>query len=254
MKYVLWTVVILIALFLSYWLFLFTCSCMVDTKKLYEKHSGFYRWLLVSSTWHLVFFGRVHFHTKGFEKFPRDQRFLLVCNHRSKLDPITTWFLLQDYDLAFISKEENFSVPCWGKIIRRCCFLPIDRDNPRNAMKTIDMAADLIKNDQVSIAVYPEGKRNFEGGLLPFHNGIFKIAQKANVPVVICGISGADKMPKNFPLHKTDIYFEVLDVLSAEQVKSQRCNDIGDYARGLMLSFVEKHEEEKEQDVNLRTV
>ena len=109
MKYVVWSIVILIALFLSYWLFLFTCSCMVDTKKLYEKHSGFYRWLLVSSTWYLVFFGRVHFHTKGFEKFPQDQRFLLVCNHRSKLDPITTWFLLQDYDLAFISKEENFT-------------------------------------------------------------------------------------------------------------------------------------------------
>ena len=254
MKILLWIIAIAITAFLEYWILLFISSCVVDTKKLYDKHSSYYRWLLVSSTWHLVFFGRVHFHTKGFEKFPRDQRFLLVCNHRSKLDPITTWFLLQDYDLAFISKKENFEVPCWGRLIRRCCFLPIDRENPRNAMKTIEMAADLIKNDQVSIAVYPEGTRNFGDGLLPFHNGIFKIAQKAGVPVVICGISGADKMPKNFPLHKTDIYFEVLDVLSAEQVASQRCNDIGDYARGLMLSFVEKHEEEKEQDVNLRTV
>ena len=139
MKYVVWSIVILIALFLAYWVFLVICSCFVDTKKLYDKHSGFYRWLLVSSTWYLVFFGRVHFHTKGFEKFPQDQRFLLVCNHKSKLDPITTWFLLQDYDLAFISKEENFNVPCWGRIIRRCCFLPIDRENPRNAMKTIEI-------------------------------------------------------------------------------------------------------------------
>ena len=253
MKYVVWSIVILIALFLAYWVFLVICSCFVDTKKLYDKHSGFYRWLLVSSTWYLVFFGRVHFHTKGFEKFPQDQRFLLVCNHKSKLDPITTWFLLQDYDLAFISKEENFNVPCWGRIIRRCCFLPIDRENPRNAMKTIEKAADLIKNDQVSIAVYPEGTRNFGDGLLPFHNGIFKIAQKADVPVVICGISGADKMRKNFPLHKTDIYFEVLDVMSAETVKEMRCNDIGDHARSLMLSFVEKYEEE-DKNVNLRTV
>ena len=120
-------------------------------------------------------------------------------------------------------------------------------------MKTIEMAADLIKNDQVSIAVYPEGTRNFGDGLLPFHNGIFKIAQKADVPVVICGISGADKMRKNFPLHKTDIYFEVLDVMSAETVREMRCNDIGDHARSLMLSFVEKYEEE-DKNVNLRTV
>ena len=100
---------------------------------------------------------------------------------------------------------------------------------------------------------YPEGTRNFGDGLLPFHNGIFKIAQKADVPVVICGISGADKMRKNFPLHKTDIYFEVLDVMSAETVRKMRCNDIGDHARSLMLSFVEKYEEE-DKNVNLRTV
>ena len=253
MKYLLWVIVLSAALFLSYWVFLVVCSCFVNGSKLYDKHSGFYRWLLVSSTWHLVFVGRVHFHTKGMEKIPKDKRFLLVCNHRSKLDPITSWYLLKDYDLSFISKEENFHVPCWGRLIRRCCFLPIDRENPRNAMKTIDMAANLIKNDQVSIAVYPEGTRNFGEGLLPFHNGIFKIAQKADAPIVICGIKGADKMKDNFPLHGTDIYFEVLDVLSAEEAKAQRCNDIGDHARNLMLSFIEKHEEEG-NNVNLRTV
>ena len=180
MKYVLWTILILFWGFLQYWILLFVSSCLVDPNKFYDKHSGYYRWLLVSSTWWLIFVGRVRFHTTGLEKIPRDQRFLLVCNHRSKLDPITTWFLLQDFDLAFISKEANFHVPCWGRLIRRCCFLAIDRDNPRQAMKTIEKAADLIKDDQCSIAVYPEGTRNFKGGLLPFHNGIFKIAQKAN--------------------------------------------------------------------------
>lgn len=253
MKYVLWTILILFWGFLQYWLLLFVSSCLVDPNKFYDKHSGYYRWLLVSSTWWLIFVGRVRFHTTGLEKIPRDQRFLLVCNHRSKLDPITTWFLLQDFDLAFISKEANFHVPCWGRLIRRCCFLAIDRDNPRQAMKTVEKAANLIKDDQCSIAVYPEGTRNFKGGLLPFHNGIFKIAQKANVPVVICGIKGAEQMPKNFPLHGTDIYFDVLDVMSAEQVKSMRCNDIGEHTRILMTEFIEKHEKEND-NVNLRTV
>ena len=240
MNFVLWTIILLLALWLSYWVLIFICSCLVDTKRLYDKHSGFYRWLLVSSTWHLIFVGRVRFHTTGMEKIPKNQRFVLVCNHRSKLEPITSWYLLRQYDLAFISKEENFHVPCWGRLIRRCCFLPIDRENPRNAMKTIEMAANLIKDDQVSIAVYPEGTRNYGKGILPYHSGVFKIAQKANVPVVICGMWGPDQMKKNFPLHGTDIYFDVLDVLSAEQVKSMRCNDIGEHARNLMLSYVEK--------------
>ena len=253
MKYIIWLLILLVSGFLQYCLLLVTSACMVNSKKIYDKHSGYYRWLLNSSTWLLVFFGRVHYHTTGMEKIPTDQRFLLVCNHKSKLDPITTWYLMKDYDLAFISKEENFHVPFWGNIIRRCCFLSIDRENPRKAMVTIERAANLIKDDQVSIAVYPEGKRNFEEGLLPFHNGIFKIAQKANVPVVICGIKGADKMRTNFPLHRSDIYFDVLDVMSAEQVKSMRCNDIGDHARELMLAYVGSNEKEKE-NVNLRTV
>ena len=60
-------------------------------------------------------------------------------------------------------------------------------------------------------------------------------------------------MKDNFPLHRSDIYFEVLDVIPAEEVKATRCNDIGDHARELMLSFIENNEEEKD-NVNLRTV
>lgn len=253
MKYLIWLLIIIVASFLEYVLLLVFSAYAVDSKRIYEKHSSYYRWLLNSSTWLLVFFGRVHYHTRGLEKIPKNQRFLLVCNHKSKLDPITTWYLLKDFDVAFISKEKNFHVPIWGRIIRRCCFLSIDRENPRKAMETVNKAAELIKNDQVSIAVYPEGTRNFGEGLLPFHNGIFKIAQKANVPVVICGIEGADKMRTNFPFHRSDIYFDVLDVVSAEDVKAQRCNDIGNHARSLMLSFIENDEKEKDY-VNLRTV
>lgn len=169
MRILLWIIALAVAAFVEYFLFLVISALLVDSKKIYDKHSGFYRWLLNSSTWLLVFFGRVHYHTTGMERIPKDQRFLLVCNHKSKLDPITTWYLFKDYDLAFISKEENFHVPVWGRIIRRCCFLAIDRENPRKAMVTIDKAASLIKDDQVSIAVYPEGTRNFGEGLLPFH-------------------------------------------------------------------------------------
>ena len=60
-------------------------------------------------------------------------------------------------------------------------------------------------------------------------------------------------MPKNFPLHGTDIYFEVLDVIPADKVKTSHCNDLGDHARDLMLSFIEKNEKEN-GNVNLRTL
>ena len=60
----------------------------------------------------------------------------------------------------------------------------IARENPRNALLTIEKAAKLIESDEVSIGIYPEGTRSKECVLLPFHNGVFKIAQKASVAVL----------------------------------------------------------------------
>ena len=42
-------------------------------------------------------------------------------------------------------------------------------------------------------------------------------------------------------------------LIPPEKIKSERCNDIGDYAKSLMTSFIEKNEEE-ENNVHLRTV
>ena len=248
MKCVLWVILsvlcLIIGAFLLFMLILIISSCLVDPKRDYNKHSKYYRWLLNSSTWILIFLGRIHLHPSGLEKLPQNQRFLLVCNHKSKLDPITTWYMLKKYDLAFISKEKNFHVLFWGKIIRKCCFMSIDRDNPRKAMATINRAIDLINDDQVSVAVYPEGTRNFGEGLLPFRNGVFKIAKKANVPIVICGIKGTDKIKTNYPLKRSDVFFEILDVLPPDVVETMHTNEIGDYASKLILRYIEESQEE----------
>lgn len=242
MKYVLWVILSLTAVLLSYVLLLFVSTLFVSSKKIYMKDSKYFRWLLYSSTGIALFFGRIHTHIKGIEKIPTDSRFFLVCNHKSKFDPITTWYMLRKYDLAFVSKDANFHVPIWGRIIRKCCFLSIDRENTRKALETINIAADLIKKDEVSVALYPEGTRNRGNEvLLPFRKGAFKVAQKAQVPIVICGIRGTAEIKHNFPLHRSDVYLEVLDVLSAETVKEMHTNEISDYARKLMLEYIENN-------------
>lgn len=165
------------------------------------------------------------------EKLPKNERFLLVCNHRSKFDPILTWYVLRDYNLAFISKPENFKVPLYGRIIRRCCFMAIDRENPRNALKTIHQAAELIKQNEVSVAVYPEGTRSKTCELLPFHNGIFKIAKEAGVPIIVAAIQGTERIHKNYPWHASAVDIDIVDVVPADTIKNSRTNAIGNRAR-----------------------
>ncbi len=231
----LWILLGVVGLFLSYILLIIISSLFVDMKKEYPTDSKYYRWLLHGSTAVAMTLMWVHVHKSGFEKLPKDGRFVMVSNHRSKFDPIICWWIFAKYNLSFISKPENFKVPIYGRIIHRCCYMAIDRENPRNAMKTINRAVDLINRDVASIAVYPEGTRNYQPGLLPFHNAVFKIAQKANVPLVVITVRGADRVHKNYPFHRSDVYIDVLDVLEPETLKHLKTNEIGDIVRANML-------------------
>ena len=224
----------LAALFLLYILFLTFCSIPVSTKKEYNTHSGFYRFLLDSATFCAVKLLRIRVSVTGQDKLPAEGRFLLVSNHISNFDPILTWYALPSYKLAFVSKPSNFKIPWFGRIIRKCCFMAIDRENPRNAIRTINRAAELIKNDQVSIGIYPEGTRSKTGELLPFHNGVFKIAQKANVPIVVAGLSGTETIRKQTPLRTSRVYLDILEVIPAETVCSTKTDQLGQQVRTLL--------------------
>lgn len=224
-------VVSILCLCAAYILLLIVSALLVSGKREYERNSPFYRFLLYSATACCIKLLRIHVHTEGLEELPKSGRFLLVSNHRSNFDPILTWHILKKYDLAFISKPENFKIPIFGRIIRKCCFLPIDRENPRNALQTVEKAARLIERDEVSIGVYPEGTRSRQCVLLPFHNGVFKIAQMANVPIVVAAIEGTEKIHLNCFRRRTDVQLRIVDVMPVEFVQANRTAAIGERMR-----------------------
>ena len=233
----LWVLLGLLGIVLAYILLIIISALLVDTKKEYKQESKYYRFLLNSSTFFASKLIRIKLHVTGMEKLPKG-RYLMVSNHRSKFDPILTWLVFGDQQLAFISKPENFKVPIYGRLIRRLCFMPIDRENPRNAIKTINYAADLITRDVASVAIYPEGTRNYDEGLLPFHNAVFKIAKKADVPVVVITAKNTYDIQKNYPLHRSHVYIDLIEVISADEVKTMKTAEIGDRVRKVMLKYL----------------
>ena len=215
------------ALLLLYILFLGVCSLLVSPEKEYENHSSFYRFLLDTASAAALKLLRIRIHISGAEQLHEHQRMLFVCNHRSNFDPIVTWVVLRKWKIAFVSKPENFQIPFFGRIIRRCCFLPIDRESPRKALSTLNQAAHLLQKQEVSIGIYPEGTRSKTCELLPFHNGVFKIAQKAAADIAVLSISGTEQIHRNIPFRKTDVYLDVLGVISAEAIKGLRTDAVG---------------------------
>ncbi|MCR5437256.1 MAG: 1-acyl-sn-glycerol-3-phosphate acyltransferase [Treponema sp.] len=225
---------VLFCLDLSFWILVIISSWFINTKKEYHKNSRYHRFLLNEATRRVIKVGRIKVHLTGKEKIPADSRFLLVCNHRSKFDPITTWYALKKSDIAFISKPENFKIFSFGRIIRRCCFLPIDRGNPHKAMKTIIDAIHLLEKNEVSIGIYPEGTRTTTGYMAELKSGSFKIAEKAKVPVVIMTAKNTEKICRNFPFRKTDVWLDILDVIPKEKVMQLSTIEMSEYAEKLM--------------------
>ena len=240
---------ILLGLFALYVLFLGACALLVDPKKEYEKNSPCYRFLLDSATAAAMKLLRIRVHVSGMEKIPKDTKVLFVSNHRSNFDPIVTWYALKKWKIAFVSKPSNFKIPFFGRFIRKCCFMPIDRENPRNAIVTINKAAKLLKKQEVSIGIYPEGTRSKNGQLLSFHNGVFKIAQKAEAPIVVLCVTGTEKISKRTPFRRTDVYLDVLEVFSAQGIKETKTEMIGTAVRRLLEINTEKRDKQWQKDM-----
>ncbi|MBE6036800.1 MAG: 1-acyl-sn-glycerol-3-phosphate acyltransferase [Clostridiales bacterium] len=224
-------ILVLAGMLLLWFLILLLCGLFVDPKREYKENSRFYRFLLHSSTALALWLVRVKIRASGLEKLPAGKRILFVGNHRSNYDPIVTWHVLRKWQPAFVSKKSNFKIPAFGRIIRKCCFLPIERGNPRSSLKTIEFAAELLRGGEVSIGIYPEGTRSKSGILLPFHNGVFKIAQKANAAIAVVAIDGTEEIHRRTPFRPTVVRLCVADVISAEEVHMLKTSEIGERVR-----------------------
>ena len=225
----------MIGLLLLYVLFLGFCVLFIDKKKEYCQQSHFYRALADSLDALILFFCHIRIHVEGEERLPKDTLYLLVGNHLSGFDPLITMRAFRKEKLIFVSKPENWNIPVAGRLAARCCFRAIDRENPRNALRTIQDCARLIDKKAGPVVIYPEGTRSKTGELLPFHNGVFKIAQEAKVPIVVMSVSGSPDIKKNAPWRRTDVMLRILSVLPAEKICAMRTAAIGNEVRSILL-------------------
>ena len=220
---------------LLYFLFLWLLALLSNPAKPQEEDNKLYRVAVNLTTRAARSILRMRMHTEGLDKLPKDGRYLLVCNHIHILDPITLLGVLPQAQLAFISKKENGSMFLVGKIMHKILCQPINRENDREALKTILRCIQILKEDKASIGVFPEGYTSLDGLLHPFRSGVFKIAQKANVPIVVCTLQNTNKVFPNILRGKaTDVHLHIVDVVPAEELKGVTAVEVGDRVHKLM--------------------
>ncbi len=225
------------ALFLAAVAYCAIICAFVDMKKPAEEDSPFYRANMYVYIEFLMNILRVKVKATGLEKTPKEGRFLLVCNHQAMADPGIVLHYFKKSQLAFVSKKENEKLPLINKFLHKIMCQSIERENDRQGLRVILKCIDLIKQDRVSMAVFPEGYTTKDGKVHHFRPGAFKIAQKTGVPIVVCTINGTMPLFHNLKTYSaTRAELHLVDVIQPEQYAGMTTAEISDMVYEMMIA------------------
>jgi 1-acyl-sn-glycerol-3-phosphate acyltransferase len=136
----------------------------------------------------ILFVSGIKLKVNGLEKIDRGKSYVFVSNHASYFDiPILMQAIPNN--VRFIYKKSMSKIPIFGWGMYLGQYVPIDRENGREALKALRNAAKKIKKG-ISIVIFPEGTRSADGEVKDFKKGVFVLADEAEediVPVLIKG-------------------------------------------------------------------
>lgn len=179
----------------------------------------------------------------GEENVP-DEPVLFIGNHRSYFDILLTYSRCKHLT-GYVAKKEMLRYPLLRDWMKRLYCLFLDRDNPKEGLKTILQAIDYVKNG-ISICIFPEGTRNDgeELSLLPFHNGSFKIAEKSGCAIVPMSMNNTiDIFEGHLPrIKKTHVVLEYGKPIYMNDLDKETKKHIGEYCQNIIRETIHKNQ------------
>jgi 1-acyl-sn-glycerol-3-phosphate acyltransferase len=147
------------------------------------------------AAWTGVRLAGVKVETVGLERIDTSRTYIFMSNHVSNIDPPILLPLIPRRT-SVMAKKELFSYPLLGKTMRLGSLVPVDRGNREAGIAAVREAEKVIRSG-INMTIYVEGKRSFDGKLLPFKKGPFYLASECGVPVVPVTMRGTHEiMPK----------------------------------------------------------
>lgn len=145
--------------------------------------------------WTGVRLAGIRVETVGLERIDPRRTYIYMSNHVSNIDPPLLLPLIP-VRTSVMAKKELFGYPLLGRVMHMGSLVPVDRGNREAGIAAVREASAVLQQG-VSMTIFAEGKRSFDGKLLPLKKGPFYLAEQNNVPVVPITISGTHYvMPK----------------------------------------------------------
>ncbi|MBT2698921.1 1-acyl-sn-glycerol-3-phosphate acyltransferase [Bacillus sp. ISL-40] len=167
----------------------------------------------------------------GREHFPKEGGVLLCSNHIHNFDPMVVG-IMAPRPIHYMAKEEIFSVPVLGNIVRKCNAFPVKRGfNDREALRT---GLKLLKDGHV-FGLFPEGTRSKTGELGKGLSGAGFFALRSTAAVVPCAIIGPYRSFRKLKV----VYGQPIDL---EEMRKEKAS--AEQVTELIMSEIEKLKKE----------
>ena len=198
---------------------------------------------LVARAWarSILFVSGIHVHVNGLENLNVDGSCILMPNHQSNFDiPVLLGCL--PIQFRWLAKAELFKIPIFGRGMRGCGYISIDRSNRKSAFQSLAEAAAKIRNG-VSVLIFPEGTRSRDGRILPFKKGGFVLSVDAGVPIVPIVIFNTwSIMPKDrLRIRTQSVRMDILAPIPTSGYTRKTKNDLMNSVRNTICNAFEEN-------------
>jgi len=171
----------------------------------------------------------------NYNKISENKPAIYVMNHTSALD-IFVGMALCPYGGCGIGKKEISRIPFFGWVYWLSGHLLIDRSNRQKTIESMTELSHFVKNNNLSIWIWPEGTRSKDGTLLPFKKGFVHLALATKLPIVPVILHNAHKRwpAKTMQFYPGEAHVEILDSIQTNKWTKDTIDTHIDEVRNLM--------------------
>lgn len=144
----------------------------------------------------------------GMENIDSQTSYVFVANHQGAYDIFTVYGWLP-HNFRWMMKQELRKIPLVGYACEVARQIYVDKSTPSRLRHTMERAESLLRGG-MSVVVFPEGARTWDGKVRRFKRGAYSLAVEFGLPVVPLTIDGAfsvlprfRKIPRPGRIHLT---------------------------------------------------
>lgn len=138
----------------------------------------------------------VRVRVKGRENISHDTSYVFVANHQGAFDIWAIYGYL-NHNFKWLMKKSLEKIFLVGRACKSAGHIMVDDSNLSSIRETIAESEHTLR-DGMSLVIFPEGSRTWDGRMIPFKRGAFMLASEFRLPVVPITIDGAfEAMPRS---------------------------------------------------------